>query len=140
MINNLIYLINRMKTLPKPKVTWIFLLPLYPGSEVWDCIWNQTHLVVWNFCLERLHCVTISLDKARSKRWCQSWRTTDMEALLRHIYSKNLVFTGWYGWKTGSAIYTFLNIYASWSVIYSIRKFCDINFSKYLLYQSKHKI
>ena len=34
----------------------------------------------------------------------EAWRT--MEAPLRHIYSRNLVFTGWYGWKTGSAIYT----------------------------------
>ena len=34
-------------------------LPLYYGPEVWE-IWNQTHLVVLNFCLERLHHVTFS--------------------------------------------------------------------------------
>ena len=37
----------------------IFVLPLY-GWEVWEGIWNQTHLVVRNFCLERLHYITIS--------------------------------------------------------------------------------
>ena len=28
-----------------------FLSPLYTGSEVWECIWNQTHLVLLNACL-----------------------------------------------------------------------------------------
>ena len=36
-------------------------LPLYFGGEMWEGIWNQTHLVVLNFCLERLHHVTIYL-------------------------------------------------------------------------------
>ena len=36
-----------------------FLLPLYSGEEVWEGIWNQTYLVVLNFCLKRLHHVTI---------------------------------------------------------------------------------
>ena len=40
------------------------------------------------------------------------------------------------GWKTGSVIYTVTNIYASWSVISSMRKFCHINFSNYLKVQS----
>jgi len=34
--------------------------PLYSGSEVWEGIWNQTHFVVLNFGIERLHYVTIS--------------------------------------------------------------------------------
>ena len=29
-----------------------FSLPLYSGGEVWEGIWNQTHLMVLNFCLE----------------------------------------------------------------------------------------
>ena len=44
---------------------------LYSGGEVWKGIWNQTHLVVLNFCLERSHHVTTSNDKARSNRWRQ---------------------------------------------------------------------
>ena len=48
-----------------------FLLPQYSISEVWEGIWNQTHLEVLNFCLERLHHVTISHDNARWNRWCQ---------------------------------------------------------------------
>ena len=63
-----------------------------------------------------------------------------LEAPLRHINSRNLVFTGWksgrYCWKTCSAIYTVLNNYSSWSMIRLIRKFCDIHFPKYLLNQS----
>ena len=46
-------------------------MPLYSGGKVWEGIWNQTHFVVLNFCLERLQHVTISHDKARSIRWCQ---------------------------------------------------------------------
>ena len=42
---------------------------LYSGGELWEDIWNQTHLVVFNFCPKRLHHVTISHDKARSNRW-----------------------------------------------------------------------
>ena len=51
----------------------IFLLPLYSGSEVWEAIWNQTDLVVLvlNFCLERLHNVSLSNDKVRSNHGCQ---------------------------------------------------------------------
>ena len=30
-----------------------FFLSLYSGREVWEGIWNQTHQVVLNFCLER---------------------------------------------------------------------------------------
>ena len=41
----------------------VFLLPPYSGGEVWQGIWNQTHLVVLNFCLERLHHVTIYHNK-----------------------------------------------------------------------------
>ena len=40
--------------------------------------------------------------------------------------------SGWNGCKTVSAIYTVTNIYASWSVIHTLRKFCRIHFSKYL--------
>ena len=47
------------------------LLALYSGGEEWEGIWNQTQSVVLNFCLERLHHVTISHDKARWNRWCQ---------------------------------------------------------------------
>ena len=36
-----------------------------------------------------------------------------------------VLFTEWYGWKIGSVINTVTNIYASWSVICSIRKFCQ---------------
>ena len=52
------------------KLLWklFFILPLYSGSEVWEGIWNQTHLVTLNFRLERLHRVTISHHKARSNR------------------------------------------------------------------------
>ena len=50
---------------------YIFLLLLYSGGEMWKSMWNQTHLVVLNFCLERLHRVTISHDKSRSNRSCQ---------------------------------------------------------------------
>ena len=41
--------------------------------DVGEGIWNPIHLVVFNFCPERLHHVdvTISHDKARSNRWCQ---------------------------------------------------------------------
>ena len=42
------------------------LFPLYSGSEVLEGIWYQTHLVVLNFCLERLYLVRV-----RSNRWCQ---------------------------------------------------------------------
>ena len=47
------------------------LLPLYCGNDVWENIWNQTHLVVLNFCLERLHHITRSHKEARSNHWCQ---------------------------------------------------------------------
>ena len=30
---------------------FFFSLPLYSGDEVWEGIWNQTHLAVLNFCL-----------------------------------------------------------------------------------------
>ena len=53
-----------------PQLGRIFLMRLYSGGEVWEGIWNHTHLVVLNFYLERLHHVTISHDKARSNRWC----------------------------------------------------------------------
>ena len=43
-----------------------FSLSLYSGDEVWEGIWNQTHLMVLNFCLERLYHVTIPHDMARS--------------------------------------------------------------------------
>ena len=33
---------------------FLFSMPPYSGSEVWDGIWNETHSVVLNFCLERL--------------------------------------------------------------------------------------
>ena len=36
-----------------------FLLPLYSGRKVWEGIWNQTHLVVLNFCLERSQAQTV---------------------------------------------------------------------------------
>ena len=49
----------------------VFLFPLYSGSELWEGIWNQTHLVVLNFCLDRLYHDTIFHDNARSNRWCQ---------------------------------------------------------------------
>jgi len=39
--------------------SFFYLSPLYSRSEVWEGIWNPTHLVVLNFCLERLHYVTI---------------------------------------------------------------------------------
>ena len=42
---------------------------------------NQTHLVAMNICLERLHHVTISHDKARSNRWC-------LQFLSRHQWIK----------------------------------------------------
>ena len=32
-----------------------FLSLLYSGGEVWEGIWNQSHLVVLHFCLERSH-------------------------------------------------------------------------------------
>ena len=49
---------------------------------------NQTHLVVLNFCFERLHHVTLSHDKARSNRWCQ-WHV-----LFRTTY-KTVRFFKW---------------------------------------------
>ena len=49
----------------------VFLLPLYTGREVWEGIWNQSHLVVLNFCVKRLHRITIRHDKARSDSSCQ---------------------------------------------------------------------
>ena len=49
----------------------VFLLPLYFGGEISEGKWNQTHLMVLNFCLEILHHVTMSHDKARSNCWCQ---------------------------------------------------------------------
>ena len=79
------------------KYTWksvslqeFFYCPKNP--EVWEGIWNQTHLgvfycpytlVVWDgiwsqnpvavlvLCHEGLHHAVISHDKARSNRWCQ---------------------------------------------------------------------
>ena len=48
-----------------------FLLPLYSGDEVWKGIWNRTQLLVLNFCVQGLHNVIISHDKARSNHWCQ---------------------------------------------------------------------
>ena len=62
------------KKLRRPYVSTrlLFLLPIpYSGIEVWEGILNQTYLTVLNFCLERLHQVTISHDKVRSNRWCQ---------------------------------------------------------------------
>ena len=44
-----------------------FWFPLYSGGGVWEGIWNQTHLVVFNFC----HHVSMYHDKARSNHWCQ---------------------------------------------------------------------
>ena len=35
--------------------TFFLLLPLHSRDEVLKGVWNQTHLVVLNFCLERLH-------------------------------------------------------------------------------------
>ena len=57
---------------------FIFVLLLYSDDEVRGSIWNQTHLVVLNLNLERLHYVTISHHKARSSRWyqwCELYRT-----------------------------------------------------------------
>ena len=51
-----------------------FLLLLYSGDEMWECIWNQTHLVVLNLCFERLHHVTIPHDMARSNHWCLTFK------------------------------------------------------------------
>ena len=73
----LLYFLNlcNLETLLILNLNWrvllFFLLPLFFGSEVWECIWNQTHSVVLNFYLGTLHRVTISHDKARSNRWCQ---------------------------------------------------------------------
>ena len=53
-----------------------FLLPLYSGDEVWEGIWNQIHLVVMDFGLERLHHVTI---------WhAQTIGVSDMPRCLEH--------------------------------------------------------
>ena len=46
--------------------------------------------------------------------------------------------SGWNGWKTGSAICTVTNIYATWSVISLIRKFCHIHFSKNLKIKARN--
>ena len=53
------------------RATLVILLQLYSGDEVWEGIWNQIHLVVLNYCLERLYHFIMSHDKARSNRWCQ---------------------------------------------------------------------
>ena len=54
-----------------PYETYFLSLSLYSGTEAWEGIWNQTHLVVLNFCLDRLHHVTISHDKVHSNRRCE---------------------------------------------------------------------
>ena len=36
--------------------------PYHSGDKVWEGIWNQTHLVEFNFYLERLHHVNIPND------------------------------------------------------------------------------
>ena len=65
-----------------------FLLPLYSGDEMWEGIWNQTHMVILNFCLKRVHHVTISHDKTCSNRWCQ-W-----PVLFRTMY-RMVSFCNW---------------------------------------------
>ena len=45
-----------------------FLLPLYSGGEMWEGIWNQTHLEVLHFGLKRLHHVYTRLHP---KSWTQ---------------------------------------------------------------------
>ena len=69
--------------------TGTFVLPLYSGSEMCEGTWNQTHLLVWNFCLERLHYVTISRDRPRSNRWCQHTPGFVIHTL---IYLKNNIY------------------------------------------------
>ena len=49
----------------------LFKLPPYYSGRVWEGIWNQTHLLVLNCCLENLHRFTISHDKTRWNRWYQ---------------------------------------------------------------------
>ena len=57
------HLQNQWETNVWLRVFHVILLPLYSGGEVWEGIWNKTHLLILNFCLERLHHVTISHDK-----------------------------------------------------------------------------
>ena len=90
-------------------------IPNFDGTN-WSIEWNCDK-IFYNFR-------EISRQRVKERYGrVGSWRT--MEVPVRQI--------GWYGWKAGSAIYTVTNIYVSWSVmVYLIRKFFHINFSKYL--------
>ena len=73
-------------------------------------IWNQTDLVVLNFCLERLHHVTISYDKARSY----------LTILLLYFYVNCLKYRfGKFSWNfTSNLLFIDDNSYLSLSYFY----------------------